>query len=165
MVFVQVSALRDSAAAVNQVSGKQRFCRCSHRVATLNGDQIGKDRFRSHPMPQPRRLGYIRVSTRAQAPDRQIDVLRAECDALYIEHVSAVAAERPVFDRLITDLRPGDTFVVVDLDRAFRSAVDATERRARLGSVSPTSNNPPASRPLARGAGSILRGMRRTKGA
>ncbi len=76
-------------------------------------------------MPTPRRLGYIRVSTRAQAPDRQIEVLRAECDALYIEHVSAVAAERPVFDKLITDLKPGDTLVVVDLDRAFRSAVDA----------------------------------------
>lgn len=76
-------------------------------------------------MPHPRRLGYIRVSTRAQAPDRQIEVLRLECDALHIEHVSAVASERPVFDRLIADLRPGDTFVVVDLDRAFRSAVDA----------------------------------------
>ncbi len=76
-------------------------------------------------MPTSRRLGYIRVSTRAQAPDRQIEILRAECDEIYVEHVSAVAAERPVFDKLITDLKPGDTFVVVDLDRAFRSAVDA----------------------------------------
>lgn len=125
MVFVQVSILRDSAEAVNQVSRKQRLCRCRHVAAAPNDKQIGKDRFRSHPMSNPRRLGYIRVSTRAQAPDRQIDVLRAECDELYIEHVSAVAAERPVFDKLLTDLEPGDTFVVVDLDRAFRSAVDA----------------------------------------
>lgn len=125
MVSVQLSVLRDSAEAVNQVSGKQRFCECDPLGAARNDDQIGKDRFRSHPMPNPRRLGYIRVSTRAQAPDRQIEVLRAECDELYVEHVSAVAAERPVFDKLITDLNPGDTFVVVDLDRAFRSAVDA----------------------------------------
>lgn len=125
MVFVQLSALGDSAEAVNQVSGKQRFCGYDLLAASPDDGQIGKDRFRSHPMPNPRRLGYIRVSTRAQAPDRQIEVLRSECDDLYIEHVSAVAAERPVFDKLITDLNPGDTFVVVDLDRAFRSAVDA----------------------------------------
>ncbi|MEM6381309.1 MAG: recombinase family protein [Pseudomonadota bacterium] len=73
----------------------------------------------------PRRLGYIRVSTRSQAPDRQVDALRAECDTLHIEHVSAVADDRPVFDEVMQRLQPGDTFVVMDLDRAFRSSVDA----------------------------------------
>ena len=36
-----------------------------------------------------------------------------------------MAAERPVFEAAIAALRPGETFVVVDLDRAFRSAIDA----------------------------------------
>ncbi|MDX8353978.1 recombinase family protein [Cognatiyoonia sp. IB215182] len=98
-----------------------------------NGDQIGKDRFRSSKTPDPRRLGYIRVSTRTQAPDRQIEVLRDQCDELHIEHVSAIASERPVFDELLADLEPGDTFVVVDLDRAFRSAVDAILTSSALG--------------------------------
>ena len=51
--------------------------------------------------------------------------LEAECDELQIEYLSAVAARRPVFEDVIAGLRPGDTFVVVDLDRAFRSAIDA----------------------------------------
>ena len=125
MVFVHASRIGDSAHAVNQVPRKQQLCRRSNARMASNGDQIGKDRFRSSKTPEPRRIGYIRVSTRTQVPDRQIEVLRDECDELHIEHVSAVASERPVFNKSLADLRPGDTFVVVDLDRAFRSAVDA----------------------------------------
>lgn len=51
--------------------------------------------------------------------------LEAQCDCLRVEHVSAVAAERPVFAAMMAELVPGDTLVVVDLDRAFRSAIDA----------------------------------------
>ena len=76
-------------------------------------------------MCPPRSLGYIRVSTKAQMPDRQVEALKAECDELHIEHVSAVADARPVFDQVMGHLRPGDTFVVMDLDRAFRSSIDA----------------------------------------
>lgn len=72
-----------------------------------------------------RRIGYIRVSTRAQTTDRQTKALEAECDELRIEQVSAVADERPVFEAVLADLRAGDTFVVLDLDRAFRSTIDA----------------------------------------
>ena len=73
----------------------------------------------------PRRIGYVRVSTAAQITDRQTLQLDAECDELRLEHISAVAAERPVFETAIAELREGDTFVVVDLDRAFRSSIDA----------------------------------------
>lgn len=77
------------------------------------------------PQPAPRRIGYVRVSTTRQQVDRQLIRLEACCDSLHIEHISACAKERPVFDTLMQDLRAGDTFVVVDLDRAFRSAIDA----------------------------------------
>ncbi|MEM9840555.1 MAG: recombinase family protein [Pseudomonadota bacterium] len=76
-------------------------------------------------MPSPRRLGYIRVSTRSQLADRQVVQLEETCDALHVEHVSAIARNRPVFEALLADLRQGDTLVVADLDRAFRSAIDA----------------------------------------
>ena len=72
-----------------------------------------------------RKLGYLRVSTQEQRPDRQIDGLEALCDALYIERVSAVSPKRPVFDDVVAALQPGDALVVWDLDRAFRSVVDA----------------------------------------
>ncbi|WP_187432187.1 DNA-invertase hin [Roseobacter fucihabitans] len=57
--------------------------------------------------------------------DRQTVQLEAECDALHVEYVSAVAADRPVFEALLDDLSAGDTFIVQDLDRAFRSSIDA----------------------------------------
>jgi DNA invertase Pin-like site-specific DNA recombinase len=72
-----------------------------------------------------RKLGYLRVSTQEQSPDRQIDGLEALCDALYIERVSAVSPKRPVFDEVVAALQAGDVLVVWDLDRAFRSVVDA----------------------------------------
>lgn len=72
-----------------------------------------------------RKLGYLRVSTQEQNPDRQIDGLEALCDALYIERVSAVSPKRPVFDEVVAALQSGDILVVWDLDRAFRSVVDA----------------------------------------
>ncbi|MCA8883369.1 MAG: recombinase family protein [Rhodobacteraceae bacterium] len=83
-----------------------------------------KDPFRSENRT-PCRIGYIRVSTAAQQTDRQSMQLEAECDEMHVEHLSAVAAERPVFDSVIGALEPSDTFVVVDLDRAFRSSIDA----------------------------------------
>lgn len=67
----------------------------------------------------------MRVSTPAQFTDRQNLQLTEVCDEVHVEHVSAVAVMRPIFDAVVLALRPGDTLVVVDLDRAFRSAIDA----------------------------------------
>lgn len=76
-------------------------------------------------MPHPRRIGYVRISTPSQLHDRQVLQLEAHCDDIRIETISAVASGRPVFDQLLEELREGDTFVVLDIDRAFRSAIDA----------------------------------------
>ena len=73
------------------------------------------------------KIGYLRVSTQEQRPDRQIDGLKAVCDEIHIEKLSAAARHRPVFDALIAKLAPGDTFLVWDLDRAFRSTLDALQ--------------------------------------
>ena len=78
------------------------------------------------------KIGYLRVSTEEQRPDRQIDALEPICDELHIERQSAVSAKRPVFDSVIANLREGDTLVVWDLDRAFRSTVDALVTAERL---------------------------------
>lgn len=91
-----------------------------------------KDPFPASPPRKPCRVGYIRVSTPSQTTDRQTEALREECDVLRVEHVSAVAAERPVFEGVMADLAAGDTFVVLDLDRAFRSSVDAMLTAAEL---------------------------------
>ena len=78
------------------------------------------------------KAGYLRVSTDEQRPDRQIDGLQAVCDELYIETVSAAGRLRPVYERVLKRLKEGDTFVVWDLDRAFRSTIDALVEMEKL---------------------------------
>lgn len=73
----------------------------------------------------PRKIGYLRVSTAEQSPDRQVDGLKDLCDELHVEKVSAVSRKRPVYEKVVKKLRPGDVLVIWDLDRAYRSARDA----------------------------------------
>ncbi|GAB5470460.1 MAG: recombinase family protein [Rhodospirillales bacterium] len=75
-----------------------------------------------------KKLGYIRVSTQEQCPDRQIDGLAELCDRLFIERLSAVSKKRPVLEGVLEELQPGDALLIWDLDRAFRSVVDAIQQ-------------------------------------
>jgi DNA invertase Pin-like site-specific DNA recombinase len=72
-----------------------------------------------------RKIGYLRVSTVEQNPDRQADGLSDLCDELFVETLSAVSRRRPVYEAVIAMLKAGDTLVIWDLDRAYRSARDA----------------------------------------
>lgn len=87
---------------------------------------------------KPQRIGYMRVSTPEQCSDRQIDGLKGLCDRLYLEQISAVAKRRPAFENALAALNPGDSLLVWDLDRAFRSTVDAvlTAEKLRARGVS-----------------------------
>lgn len=67
-------------------------------------------------------VGYARVSTEDQATARQLDELRAAgCREVAEEHASGGDRDRPVLARTLSRLRPGDTLVVVSLDRLARS--------------------------------------------
>lgn len=79
-----------------------------------------------------KKIAYIRVSTSEQRHDRQMAGLVALCDELHLETLSACSAKRPVYDRVIRALKPGDMLVVWDLDRAFRSVVDALTEAEKL---------------------------------
>lgn len=79
-----------------------------------------------------RKIGYLRISTAKQRPDRQVDGLQALCDELHVEVLSAVSPRRPVYDAVIASLAAGDKLVVWDLDRAFRSVVDALTEAEKL---------------------------------
>ena len=78
------------------------------------------------------KIGYLRVSTEEQRPDRQWDGLQDICDRVFIEKISAVSEKRPVYDQVLRRLKTGDTLVVWDLDRAFRSTVDALLEAEKL---------------------------------
>ena len=67
-------------------------------------------------------VGYARVSTEDQGTDPQLDELRAAgCAILHEEHASGADRTRPVLARVLRDIRPGETLVVVRLDRLARS--------------------------------------------
>jgi DNA invertase Pin-like site-specific DNA recombinase len=58
-------------------------------------------------------LSYTRVSTADQQPHLQVDALgRAGCYRVVTETASGAAADRPVLDQVLDQLRPGDTMVV-----------------------------------------------------
>jgi DNA invertase Pin-like site-specific DNA recombinase len=67
-------------------------------------------------------VGYARVSTEEQGTDSQLDELRAAgCHIVHEEHASGADRGRPVLARLLREIRPGETLVVVRLDRLARS--------------------------------------------
>lgn len=79
-----------------------------------------------------RKYGYSRVSRQDQCLDRQLDGLADLCDELRVEKVSSASKSRPVFEKLMNELQYGDTLIVWDLDRAFRSTIDAVTHAEAL---------------------------------
>ena len=71
------------------------------------------------------KIGYARVSTEAQSLDIQLQALRKDgCEKLLQEKVSGAVRARPQLQRLLDQLREGDTVVVCKLDRLARSTRD-----------------------------------------
>lgn len=59
------------------------------------------------------KFGYARVSTINQSLELQSDALtKAGCDRIYHDTVSGAKEHRPGLDRMIEQLREGDTVVV-----------------------------------------------------
>lgn len=74
------------------------------------------------PSPAGRLIGYARVSTDDQSTDAQISELRAAgCTEIIQEQASGASRARPALIRLLNGIHPGDTLVVVRLDRLARS--------------------------------------------
>jgi len=69
-----------------------------------------------------RLVGYARVSTEKQGTDPQLAKLRAAgCHAVHEEYASGADRGRPVLAGLLRAIAPGETLVVVRLDRLARS--------------------------------------------
>ena len=88
-------------------------------------ERLGQDRMQANSQNTAvtgRLIGYARVSTEEQGTDPQLDELRAAgCDAVREEHASGADRTRPVLASLLREIRPGETLVVVRLDRLARS--------------------------------------------
>lgn len=68
-------------------------------------------------------LGYARVSTGDQDAQLQHDALtQAGCYRIFTDTASGALEPRPELDKLLDQIRPGDTLVVWRLDRLGRSS-------------------------------------------
>lgn len=68
------------------------------------------------------RIGYIRVSTFEQNPDRQLDTITL--DRTFTEKASGKDARRPLLAALLSFARAGDTVIVHSMDRLARNLDD-----------------------------------------
>jgi DNA invertase Pin-like site-specific DNA recombinase len=68
------------------------------------------------------RIGYIRVSTFDQNPDRQLDSIQVS--KTFIDKASGKDVKRPQFEALMSFVRSGDTVVIHSMDRLARNLDD-----------------------------------------
>jgi DNA invertase Pin-like site-specific DNA recombinase len=68
------------------------------------------------------RVGYVRVSSFDQNPDRQLDAVSVA--RTFIDQASGKDARRLELDRLLAFVRDGDTVVVHSMDRLARNLDD-----------------------------------------
>lgn len=82
--------------------------------------------------------GYARVSTKGQANDgnslqAQENALRqAGAQEVYKDSFTGTKMDRPQFDKLLAQLKSGDTLIVTKLDRFARSVSQASELITKL---------------------------------
>lgn len=71
------------------------------------------------------RIGYVRVSSLDQNPDRQIEELKAQqAEKIFMDKVSGKNTDRPELQRMLSFIREGDTLIVHSLDRLARNLAD-----------------------------------------
>lgn len=68
------------------------------------------------------RVGYVRVSSFDQNPERQLDGV--DLDRVFTDHASGKDVQRPHLTELLAFVRVGDTVVVHSMDRLARNLDD-----------------------------------------
>lgn len=74
------------------------------------------------------KVGYMRVSTKEQNLDRQLEILKeAGVERIFEEKVSGKSANRPQLQEMLAFVREGDTVVVESISRLARNTRDLLE--------------------------------------
>ena len=94
------------------------------------------------------RVGYVRVSSFDQNPERQLE--QVQVDKVFTDKASGKDTQRPQLDALLAFVREGDTVVVHSMDRLARNLDDLrrlvqklTQRRVRIEFVKEALNKSP----------------------
>lgn len=73
-------------------------------------------------MAKGKRIGYVRVSTFDQNPDRQLEGI--ELDKKFIDYASAKSTDRPQLKNMLDFVREDDIVIVHSMDRLARNLKD-----------------------------------------
>ena len=76
------------------------------------------------------RIGYVRVSSFDQNPERQLE--HVQVDKVFSDKASGKDTQRPELERLLAFVREGDTVVVHSMDRLARNLDDLRRLVQRL---------------------------------
>lgn len=79
---------------------------------------------------QGHRIGYIRVSSFDQNPERQLEHIQV--DKVFTDKASGKDTQRPQLDTLLSFVREGDTVVVHSMDRLARNLDDLRQMVQKL---------------------------------
>ncbi len=71
---------------------------------------------------QGQRIGYVRVSSYDQNPERQLE--KTEVNKLFTDKASGKDTQRPQLEAMLGFVREGDTVVVHSMDRLARNLDD-----------------------------------------
>ena len=77
-----------------------------------------------------KQIGYIRVSSLKQNPERQLDGV--SLDKTFVERASGKSTERPQLKLLLDYVRDGDTIIVHSMDRLARNLDDLRKLVSQL---------------------------------
>lgn len=73
-------------------------------------------------------FGYVRTSTEKQNLDRQLKIIsKYDCDKIFMEKMSGTIKKRPELDKMIEQLREGDSVIIESLSRLGRSTKNLLE--------------------------------------
>jgi len=78
-----------------------------------------------------RKIGYIRVSTRDQNPDRQIAALEnygVDKHNIYLDKMSGKDFARPAYTKMLAKVKKGDVIVIKSIDRLGRNYGEILEQ-------------------------------------
>ena len=82
-----------------------------------------------------RKIGYVRVSTKDQNPERQISVMHNENISnkyIFIDKYSGKDFERPAYKRMIRQLKKDDLLVVKSIDRLGRNYAEILDEWRKI---------------------------------
>lgn len=98
-------------------------------------DSIKRQTPETEEAEKVKKVGYIRVSTRDQNPDRQLIAMEEYGIArrnIYLDRMSGQGFSRPAYQKMLSRLQKGDVVVIKSIDRLGRNYGEILDQWRRI---------------------------------